>query len=950
MANAYSILHNYAGELYTPNLQLIQQAMQYKEESLSAGRQKLSSMRSAIGNLDVAREVDQEYIDGRFKAATNIVDQYANLDLSDAGLASQLTGKLGEIMDETAKTAVLSTRLLQAENQEWAKQKEDNPDKYSDENRAFAMQNAQQWMANTDVGKKYSGGGGFIEYRDNNKKLIDNIPTLQKALEAEWIEVGPNQGYFREVASGKEVDKNKLNEALRLLFDPKDMKQMSINAWAEYDKAPEESIKAEFDSKQQVAIDYYQGQIDIANENKMKGTIEEQKQLEAGIQEATEKIKNIKNNSFEANVKAHGVRGIYESIYKQDFFESASNTFSYKNISKIEIEETIESKNAEVDMKIKKHNMAMAVGAAKIMESEAKTNEANGGNGNVPIVQTKKTEVTPGADTENYVKKQDDLEATYINQMQELLINEGAAVNKEEASELLKDPEVNKQIRNMYTSGSDESIVINKKSINKADNKKIFDNYNTNILQTSQTKQYAFGTIKEVLNNVETTFRKGSREVSPEYMPNFQFQYVKGKNGEIQFQDIKNDGNLYGYLMANAPKTPEGRTTLEIYKAVHLARDPELSPENRGLAQDYVNHLISKLPKEVRIKTYEAIKGALPGQPDNMRALRPDFFMSQITKGDLKPKNVDPNGERKDVVFKSPLGFTYTESVAVKPEELDGIDKIIKRGFENVNQAMSSKYATKNEMGMTNHNQMIIAGTPEHKRAVQTLGIIDPKYALNIEMITETTAEKGVTGKVKLIANRATTAAEKKEGAGPYIELSSKVMTAQELRDARIADFTGLERESMVYNAALGKDAPSIPLGNNKYSETKRHKFEAAVVDANGQLIGNMDYKNPTLPLDVAATQKYLIETGEDSKAKIIGEQFLKFQNGSYKFELQPASNGYYYMSINDGEKEVGKVPTIFTQFDAGEGARMLLEDPRELIEPAIRALILKTMQDTTIK
>ena len=172
MASSYSAINDYSNlTLYTPDYNLLQTALQYKQGKLDQNRAKLQQVRDQFGALDVVKDEDQKYLDDRLQKVTEITNKYAGLDLSSDALTNSLVGNMNQVIDDGVKTAVVSTKRLRNEQKEWEEKRKNKPEQYSDLNYAFAMQKANRWMNDGTTGTSYSGGGGFVEYRDVNKKI-----------------------------------------------------------------------------------------------------------------------------------------------------------------------------------------------------------------------------------------------------------------------------------------------------------------------------------------------------------------------------------------------------------------------------------------------------------------------------------------------------------------------------------------------------------------------------------------------------------------------------------------------------------------------------------------------------------------------------------------------------------------------------------------------------------
>ena len=332
MANAYSHLHNYAQNLYTPHFDLIGQVLQYKQGKLDANRSKLQSLSDKLAITDLAKGEDQEYLNQRLGDAVNIANKYAALDLSNDGLTNDLVGKLTTVVDDDVKNAVLSTRVLRSEQKAWAELQKDSPELYNAGNQKFAMERANQWLNDGESGTKYGGGGGVINYDDYHKRWQEAIPDIAEYLGAEYITQGPGQGIYIDKITKTQVSRSKLSSALDEILGEKGRQQQSIDAWNRYNGEDPAAIKDEYDS-------YYQPKIDENNRvitsltamyNKESNPAKKASLL-ANLNEYKEQKVNLEANSF-ANItggKPEGVSRAYQRLFSQKSKENLLYTYSY---------------------------------------------------------------------------------------------------------------------------------------------------------------------------------------------------------------------------------------------------------------------------------------------------------------------------------------------------------------------------------------------------------------------------------------------------------------------------------------------------------------------------------------------------------------------------------------------------------------------------------------------
>lgn len=360
MANAYSLLHNYDQPLFQPNVGLIANVLEYKQNKLDTNRMQLQSAIDQYGSLDMIRGVDKEYANKRMEEVLNVANKYAGSDLTDARISTGLQAQVEQFMDDNVMSAVASTRLIRAEDAEWEQQRIKNPEKYSDLNKAYAAQAREPYLNNQEVGAAYRGGGGFMEYTDVNKLIQDNIMNIQKATHSEYVQTGAQDGYFRSLDTKEVVDRGRMESAIDALFGEKEKNQLRINAWGGYSQAPEEAIRQEYDQyigKKTKEID---GTLDTLRQMKASKTNPEDIAIIQNSIEAYQRDKNgfMANSNFDAVMQAGGRTTINNLLYTENLKDNFLNAYSYEPITlKHEIDE-VDQANRKFQLELDKFEQA----------------------------------------------------------------------------------------------------------------------------------------------------------------------------------------------------------------------------------------------------------------------------------------------------------------------------------------------------------------------------------------------------------------------------------------------------------------------------------------------------------------------------------------------------------------------------------------------------------------
>lgn len=919
MASAYSILHNYRQETYGPNLQLMGAALQYKQNALNTNRQRIRSVYNQLGFLDMAKEEDEEYAENRLESAKSILNKYSALDLSRSSLTNDLVGKLSEVVDEPIKNAVLSTKLLRSEQAAWKKLHEDSPELYNPTNQAYAMQNANAWMEDGKVGSKYGGGGGVIEYEDLSKKIMDNLPELQKALKAEWVETVPGQGYFMALETREAVSRTDMEGAMNFLFDDKDRRQMGINAWGQYDQMPDEDLQQAYDG-------YFQPRIDNANQ-----TI---KDLELARGKATTAAKkaeydqlisqwkgnrdHLEGHTFSNIVKTKGREAAYQTLYSRQFKDNILDTYSYApRTTKREID-AVSKENRYYELKLadaaekQRHNLAMEAKGTAVPKGQ--------GDPEKPFVEGEQISIKPAEDNGNYIENQYAIQDEAVASMTQLFTDSGLT------EDVLNSTEFKNQMHNLagkeYLTFKDASGKEVKLSV--ADNIDLLQTYQNEVMSLPPAMKTAFSRIDAMLEGTGSTLKAAhwvTKDIDlSEELPNFNFRLVKGKDGNLEYKFLKHDGKTHNYswLTARGAETEAGKKTLQLYRGLHMMHDPSLSTSERRVMKDYVNNIISELPPEVGRHINTKIVTSKGSRMKNTHSVVPhvsDFWLSEFTAGDLEQVQAQRAGHDPRISLKEHQHYQYVASHS------DGINFEIQDGFRGVNSGLESAYAFKNELLPESRRFVASYGTDEYNTLKKKLGIPDPNYKMDIAM-EQQFSDGQPTGNVILNYMVKNTDKDTKMKT-PYVFATPKIVKKSDLEAENVVVFD-TDRDSM-YDARIGGSANTMYLGNNKYDRSKVfNSFELKNRPTDYYVMTN-DWVSGT----VAQVEE---ELGAEASQEI-SNRIKAFKRGEFDFNLVPM-DGYYHMSVSsqNTDAEPFMMPLDIHNLDLAT-RKMYLDDPRQAIE-----------------
>ena len=229
MANAYSIQRNRQGWIDPTNQEFKLKALQFKDQKYTENFAKVQGVIDKYSALQLARGVDQEYLNERLNYLVNTANQLGG-DFGSDAVTSTTSNFIDQALDENVMTAVQQTQKISAYQQEVAKIKEKNPELYNEMNEAFGMQPAQKYLQSTKVGDKIQGSLDYHRYQDYQADLNKVLIDMQKSAKDGVYEYLDGQG-GKKVITINGMSREQLEDVARGILGNKYDKQFLIDAW-----------------------------------------------------------------------------------------------------------------------------------------------------------------------------------------------------------------------------------------------------------------------------------------------------------------------------------------------------------------------------------------------------------------------------------------------------------------------------------------------------------------------------------------------------------------------------------------------------------------------------------------------------------------------------------------------------------------------------------------------
>lgn len=238
MANYLSTPQTFQPPIATYSFDIIGKALQYKQQAADVNQAKVQAEIDKYTQVDLARDVDKQYLAGRLNTLVSHINSLEGADMSSQNVTNILQGHISQAIDDNIITAAASTKNLRTLQSDIDNVKTKSPDKYNPLNEAFSMRGAQAWLANPEVGAAYSGGV-YNPYEDVNKSMLGIVKDLKDTKGDQVIEVpvrdqnGNLTGRIQRKTI-KGLTPEEIQAYLPNLLPPSTLQQLQINGWGKY--------------------------------------------------------------------------------------------------------------------------------------------------------------------------------------------------------------------------------------------------------------------------------------------------------------------------------------------------------------------------------------------------------------------------------------------------------------------------------------------------------------------------------------------------------------------------------------------------------------------------------------------------------------------------------------------------------------------------------------------
>lgn len=233
MANAYSIQRNRQGWIDPTDQDFTLKAMMFKQQKYTANQAKTDAVIEQYKSLQLAKGVDQEYLNERIQGLLNNVNESGAQDYGSDAVTRSIKYHIDQALDGNVMTAMQETAKIRAYQAEVAKIKEKTPEAYNSLNESFGIAPAQDYLNDGQVGSKIKGSLTYTPYKDVEGEIQKTLLDIQTKAKDGSYEYEVMPGKLQKVTvNGKSA--SELREIALGLMGDKYNQQFTINSWGKH--------------------------------------------------------------------------------------------------------------------------------------------------------------------------------------------------------------------------------------------------------------------------------------------------------------------------------------------------------------------------------------------------------------------------------------------------------------------------------------------------------------------------------------------------------------------------------------------------------------------------------------------------------------------------------------------------------------------------------------------
>ena len=336
MATYGNSIYQYADPTQV-DISMLGKAVQFKQQNYDANTMNVQNLVNQYLNMDLARDVDKNYLGERLQTLVNYVNGSGQKDWSRANVARDVSNYIGGAIDNNVTKAVASTRMYRKQQEEIQALKAKNPELYNNANEWMATQDWERYVTSGQLGDMYRPQT-YTNYVDVNKRVMEMAPKLLKdfAVQVTYSTEPGSTMMFRRVGKHEIITGEEAKKFASMVLGDDGRAQLAINSQYKSQSLTDDEVSENYNK-------YLGSKVDFLNNQRS-----EMLSRKGGATEADKAVitKNVSNmDDMISQIKSLGVgktnrRTMLYNMEVDKFENGWGDLLSYDKIVSVDIDDS----------------------------------------------------------------------------------------------------------------------------------------------------------------------------------------------------------------------------------------------------------------------------------------------------------------------------------------------------------------------------------------------------------------------------------------------------------------------------------------------------------------------------------------------------------------------------------------------------------------------------------
>lgn len=212
------------------DISMLGKAVQFKQQNYDANTMSAQSLVNQYLQMDLARDIDKQYLGERLGALTEFVNSSGRKDWSRSKVLRDVNTYIGSAVDGNVAKAVASTKMYRKQMEEIEELRKKDPSLVHHANVYNATKDWNRYLESGKLGDSYRPQT-YKNYVDIQKRIMENAPKMLEQFGTQIVYTPENGGniYFQKIGKHEIVTKEEAEKFINMALGEDGMMQVFMN-------------------------------------------------------------------------------------------------------------------------------------------------------------------------------------------------------------------------------------------------------------------------------------------------------------------------------------------------------------------------------------------------------------------------------------------------------------------------------------------------------------------------------------------------------------------------------------------------------------------------------------------------------------------------------------------------------------------------------------------------